>query len=257
MTESEEEITQAFITTEFKTEWNKLKGESFNSREVIDTAVNHACIDMMPRTLRVKRESGVKIPEKGGQYFKTAMREELSPKIINYFEADFPNSEKEFDEWHYCICTKILKVIRQHYDARENKKPQYGKAQKILNMTFKYLYCFAEENDSTKCNTYFKYCHMPIDSIMLGWIEKRVKEDHFDDFEESKVQYWSNMDYKKPEGEIDPEKDGEFDSEGKYTYNKICKEARELSYAEGITPLMADFLYWEELKNKKANIKKR
>lgn len=44
---------------------------------------------------------------------------------------------------------------------------QFGFAQKFINMTFKYLYCF---NDCIKTN--LKFCHLPLDQYTIDWYKQ-------------------------------------------------------------------------------------
>jgi hypothetical protein len=44
----------------------------------------------------------------------------------------------------------------------------YGSSQKMVNMVFKYLACYS---DYASYADYFKYCHMPIDTVILRWLK--------------------------------------------------------------------------------------
>jgi hypothetical protein len=48
----------------------------------------------------------------------------------------------------------------------------FGKAQKIVNMTFKYMYCF--DNADQYANK-FEPCHIPLDSYILDWFFESYK----------------------------------------------------------------------------------
>lgn len=75
----------------------------------------------------------------------------------------------------------------------KTKHITYGKAQKIVNMSFKYLYLFDDifdENGNCKYPRIFDNCHMAIDAKILDWFKKNDKN--------SVSNYsvtWSNMDY--------------------------------------------------------------
>ncbi len=86
---------------------------------------------------------------------------------------DFIHSEEEnFEEWHYKTCSEFCEQIKTHY-----KEIPYGKAQKIVNMSFKYLFCLS---DSQKFASRFKDCHMALDQYTLEWFIRFVlsKETH-------------------------------------------------------------------------------
>lgn len=89
--------------------------------------------------------------------------------VDNYSEKD------AFDEWHKTTCDALMNVLKKLYQSIH-----YGKAQKIVNMTFKYLYCISNDRN----DNYYKYCHIPLDSIILDWIwaNKSVFQDAYDKF---------------------------------------------------------------------------
>lgn len=81
----------------------------------------------------------------------------LAKSIKKYFDVE--GSEFTHDKW----CKDFIRDIKKYngYDAR------YGQAQKVVNMTFKYLYCChgAEIYRDSK----FNECHMPLDQFTLAW----------------------------------------------------------------------------------------
>ena len=151
---------------------------SLQCREDILLAVKKAYIDMSPRTF-IKDEdwwnnqantkkNGTerrKEKEEGWQAEKNVLFEKLSGEFLKYFQQPCSN----FNCWHQKICKYFLKkfksiLVEYGYDADESLK--YGKAQKIVNMTFKYLFCF---DDAQAYRKKFEACHMPIDSYILKW----------------------------------------------------------------------------------------
>ena len=144
------------------------------NEEGIKYAFFMALKDFTPRT--EKREESVSFAAKDmlEELEKSDTHIELEPyskKFLDFFDEKEKN-EKEFDDWHEKICEDFLKRFR----LKDNK---YGKAQKVINMTFKYIYCLegAKERED-----YFRFCHMPLDSITLEWFyrlkEKGVKIAH-------------------------------------------------------------------------------
>lgn len=152
---------------------------------------------------------------------------------MDFFDEKEKN-EKEFDDWHEKICEDFLKRFR----LKDNK---YGKAQKVINMTFKYIYCLegAKERED-----YFRFCHMPLDSITLEWFyrlkEKGVKIT-IDNKEEKicrKYPSWSNL-RKTSSGE---KKDRE------YGYVDIQNVIRKyLENNTELTPLKVEFIIWPQM----------
>lgn len=87
-------------------------------------------------------------------------------------------STQTFDVWHNNICNKILDDLYNASNnhatygmASNNKATYYGMAQKIVNMAFKYLYCF---DDANIYYNKFADCHMPLDSFTLKWFYSKV-----------------------------------------------------------------------------------
>lgn len=67
------------------------------------------------------------------------------------------NNQDEFENEHENLCGSFISGFHGF-------EMNYGKAQKVVNMAFKYLYC-CDGCD----NTVFQYCHMPLDSKTLTW----------------------------------------------------------------------------------------
>ena len=63
-----------------------------------------------------------------------------------------------------------------------------GQAQKIINMTFKFLYCLEDKPNEDD----YKYCHMPLDSYTLAWFRKILGNSKLDNFNCNTK--WSNID---------------------------------------------------------------
>ena len=92
----------------------------------------------------------------------------LAKEIFDYIHSDNP----DFEFWHKNTCLEFCKKINLCYGSIP-----YGKAQKIVNMSFKYLFCL---NDSQKYATKFRECHMALDQYTLEWFIRFVltKEQH-------------------------------------------------------------------------------
>lgn len=111
----------------------------------------------------------------------------------------------------------------------------YGQAQKVINMTFKYLYCL---DDKKQYKDIFEKCHMPLDSYTLEWYKRHIYPiDKTKNFKITSNDKWSNM---------DPQK-----------YQAITNDIKlHLQYASitinGVkedlpqTPLETEFIIWQE-----------
>ena len=99
-----------------------------------------------------------------------------------------PFSETAYDEWHKEICLTLAdpkKHFASYSTYRKASTDKFrnrdgftiGNGQKFLNMLMKDLYaCFRNdptlwENQAYSYEDYFKYCHMPLDSKILWFVD--------------------------------------------------------------------------------------
>ena len=77
---------------------------------------------------------------------KEALFGALAQRFCNYMQ----NGAPDFDVWHNTQCeffiTEFSKILKEAH--KNPADATYGKAQKIVNMTFKYLYCFDDAKAS-------------------------------------------------------------------------------------------------------------
>ena len=184
-----------------------------------------AYIDFTPRTLKGIKKTDI----------ENAVLNPLTNEIFKCIENG-PNNQVEFDEWHEKTC-----VLFQNKFKEETKKEiKAGKAQKIVNMTFKYMYCC--KNASGK--DVFKYCHMPLDTYILEWFCDECIEDKLDISKtQIKETSWSNLEYGEPDKV--------------YSYLWIQNIIRNGLKSSDRTLLEAEFFIWPEQQMRKAikNIK--
>ncbi len=98
--------------------------------------------------------------------------------------------KKGYDDWHKQTCCNIKKQFEDIKDEKENEAFTYGNAQKVVNMTMKYLYLLSKSSQVKSCkvlNSVKKkaaFLHMPIDSYIIDALfennvldYKQCKED--------------------------------------------------------------------------------
>lgn len=168
--------------------------------------------------------------------------------------------ETSFDQWHKEMCEEFLAVIEPKY--QDGLK--YGKAQKIVNMTFKNAYCLQHNGiKEDKFEKYFEHCHMPLDSIILEWVKRTQawlcsKDAENNDCKKKKAETlcstripsWSKMNYEECPGFLT--------SDGKPYYgykdiqnaifeyfNKYVEKNTATKHLKGCTPLQAEFFVWK------------
>jgi len=260
------EIIRGFLATskQWKESFESEQVLSQNGKmriEIIDQAIRCAISDFTFRTTKKKPDSNFKGGVDG--LFAVLCSEErpyLNEQFIDYFSSD-EKDEMKFDEWHHEVCRGVLEKLKRIYIDIH-----YGKAQKIVNMTFKYLYCIESIDEK-----YFIHCHIPLDSIILHWIwseretlqkkydfaslkkdYERIKSDdqrkaqNIDRIKQSLFKEWSNLDY-----EDTLVVNNEKDNKVSYTYmfyqkllRDYCKGYPSLSY----TPLQLEFFVWAQFK---------
>ncbi len=199
--------------------------KDFSDENTIKKAVEKAYSDAK-RTM-----TGIKETERDNA------KKELAEAIKKYFEADPPSNEEDFDKQHGKLCETWQSLF-----TPDNLKT-YGKAQKIVNMSFKYLYCC---DISSKQEAYFEYCHMPLDSFILEWFKRNIKTSSKDTpIRSTWIESWSSLQnstedsYKNSKGEK------------RYSYNFLVNEIRNYCKND-LTPLQLEFIVWPEIQIKLA-----
>lgn len=94
--------------------------------------------------------------------------------LYDHFTKNSPfgiKSQADFDTWHNDTCTgycdyMLAQTFPKKFDIT------YGRAQKVLNMTFKYLYCTASYQ--AEVEKIVEYLHMTLDSYTLRWYKDAI-----------------------------------------------------------------------------------
>ena len=197
-----------------------------------------------------KREAVKKIFEFQG---KVDGEEDKNWSIIDYILDCLDNNSQDkdtFDNHHFIMCKKLILGF-----ADKNVTITYGQAQKIINMAFKYLFCLNTDKDYEKR---FQYCHMPLDSFSLEWINRCfIKETDLkiykDMFDES---VWNKQ--KKGEYWLRQADDGPIESWSKLEYGKDKDKSKKCTYkffvkllrdklGEDANQLWVDFYVWPRM----------
>lgn len=102
------------------------------------------------------------------------------------------SSQDEFDKWHEETCNKYCNGMNNSGSAFNFT---YGRAQKVLNMTFKYLYC--TDAYKAKIEPIAPYLHMTLDGYTLRWY-KNVVVDYlnnkcFENIKSNAISEWSKI----------------------------------------------------------------
>ena len=99
--------------------------------------------------------------------YKDVLFDELAEKLCDLFSPN--NSSTNFNDFHDNLCKYFIKSLSD----KNYSLSTYGRAQKIINMALKYLYCLKDSNEYTSI---FNECHMPLDSFTLEWCRRYLKD---------------------------------------------------------------------------------
>lgn len=179
-------------------------------------------------------------------------------KLRKFFSGQAPVDQEKFDEKHKELCEIWCNCFRG------SDIGTFGKAQKIVNMSFKYLYCC--DDALTNYIEHFKFCHMPLDSFTLEWFKRDVNIREWFKNEErdktkpriisEKMASWSALEYDEEEDLLKDAvgyylKDGkkEFYSYRFYLENirkHIEKNKYQKDSGDVLSPLELEFIVWPE-----------
>lgn len=140
------------------------------------------------------------------------IRDESLLWLKKHFETASPfscSNQAEFDAWHENTCREYCKHMNSKFGSFFNLT--YGRAQKVLNMTFKYLYCTEKYKQSV--SKIVEFLHMPLDGYILAWYKDividYVNKKQSTNFNKGSVSEWSKL-----------------NEEGKRTYMEVQEDIR-------------------------------
>lgn len=189
-----------------------------NLKEAVDWAVEKAYGDAKRTMTGIgKFEDGKKNALKG-----------MKEKFVEYFSGAVIEEEEAFNEKHKELC----ECWTNEFGEIDANLAKYGKAQKIVNMTFKYMYCWyykhpskrGQEEDKKK----FQSCHMTLDSYTLNWIYDRTYKEERKKISFTKSVKWSSLD----------------SVEDYLGIEELAKKAIERVFGE-MPAIEAEFLIWD------------
>ncbi len=103
-------------------------------------------------------------------------REEIKNDCVEWLIKEiekYPDNESSFDAWHETKCKALKNELTNSSKTHKcSFKGTIGRAQKVINMTFKYLLFL----DDKKYDSIKNRLHMALDSYTLKWYN-RIKSD--------------------------------------------------------------------------------
>ena len=163
-------------------------------------------------------------------------------------EQDFYEIEKDIEKAvnEFIKTNGIKKVTKKDEpESIEDAVITFGNAQKLINMTAKYMFISAYQ-DSDKAKL-FNQCHCPMDGIMVDKVAK-IAGRLVDEGEEGLRASLENFAYKRPRAHDWAAKDevrwSKLTLENRKPYEGFQKVVRALAEREGLSPLELDFCVW-------------
>lgn len=97
----------------------------------------------------------------------------LATKLFDFFNCSSRPSctQSNYDEFLFETCRWFVSEFNHLAIAREVSTIAFGKAQKLFNMTIKYMSCFS---DSGEYENVFEFAHMPIDTYILKQLKDKL-----------------------------------------------------------------------------------
>lgn len=187
---------------------------TLTEQQLVLAAVKRAYSDMSRRTLFFSNKDYIgdgKIEstnrEKLKEYVKNAITLNINILYKDLINAN-QNKQTVYDDWHNKTCIEIVKIFTTRHPESNNAPMQsseellklaktqeqkddarkygfsYGQAQKILNMTMKYVYIFMDYYNTLNITNYSKFVqnfekvfipvlHSPIDRIVIDNAAKK------------------------------------------------------------------------------------
>lgn len=211
----------------------------------IKESIRHAFRDLTVRTMKkAKGKQGEVISLDGLAKSSCDKNDGLLVRFDAWFKEN-PSRDK-FDTWHQETCNWVIGFLKEYYVTEDCT---YGKAQKIVNMSFKNLYALcAKKGIEEQYSKYFNHCHVPLDSFTLEWF-KRECIRRKTKIIKGRVSNWSAI---QECGNKDVDEYDTTDKKKFYTYFFFQKMFREWFGNESQTPLKAEFVFWPRIRKELA-----
>lgn len=191
---------------------------------IFDFVYELALRDAVMRTAYLGDKSELRKCEEAKNIVRDYANNILDGKCFDY-DGYFKKAEN--------LCTFFNSYIK--VPEGSDKEPQFtfGNAQKLLNMTMKYLYIMCYQNNELRKN--FKDCHCPMDRIMIDKVKKefknfsrKEKREHIGKF---KGISWSKL---------------SFSDKDKAAYQQFQEAVSSLAQVKNIFPIEYDYYLWNK-----------
>lgn len=164
---------------------------------------------------------------------------EVAEKLYSFVIKDPVKSREDFDKWHKEICESFVEKFNKITEGFPVEKIAFGKGQKLINCSLKYIYCL---KDADKFEKKFEHCHMILDRYTYS--EGFYKEKVAPWCKEKKTGLlpWSKLDCKKY-------------YEIQQNIRKYLEETKNYKEDSGtsLTPFQTEFFVFDEYQKSRAS----
>ncbi len=217
-----------------------------------------AYTDMQPRTIHGLKEFH---EDTGSKKALDKLFDDVADKLYLFVVKDPARDKDGFNEWHTGICKGFVKKFNEilgEYNKKAEGSPvgeikdiKFGKGQKLINCSLKYIYCL---KGADKYEEKFKHCHMILDRYtysegfykknVIEWYNKKNNLNKKDGLRKT-LTSWSNLDetkYKEIQENI-----RNYLNDGQ-NIRKYVKDATVYVDSDNnpLTPFQAEFYVFDE-----------
>jgi len=151
----------------------------------------------------------------------------LHPRILAGEITSYEKADSYILKYASEVVGKINKEVL-HSSAIFN----FGNAQKLLNMIAKHMFVMCYNNLEERCK--FRYCHCPMDSVMLDDVWKRRDELEISMNKKDFCKSWGHEDFQRVGNILYLPK----------RYEEFQESIRTLAKKENRSPIEYDFYKW-------------
>lgn len=169
---------------------------------------------------------------------------EMISDVIDMFGSNvvFSDETDEHVTVFFATAENVINAFAGYGD--DDSSFGFGNAQKLINMTAKYIALGIYMDD---CREDFQYCHCPMDGVMVDKVTKLAGR-LVDEGEEGLRASLENFAYKRPRAHDWAAKDevrwSKLTLENRKPYEGFQEVVRALAEREGLSPLELDFCVW-------------
>lgn len=185
------------------------------------------------------------IQQKAFESYKKPLRkcEDAKKTVKDYIDAILRGDTPDFYETAQQVTTDFNQFIDKHNQDPSNtpitKQFQFGNAQKLINITAKFMFIVTYDRPELREN--FKQCHCPLDRVMKDKMFKEIDERKKAGTLPQEMKEKTKRGWKKPFNEA-----WSTISEADYqAYQEWISYLAKTTYTEEVLPIEFDYLAWQ------------